>query len=77
MSAYKKLRIKFLTDRMCEAKLDGCTLRATDVHHKKGRIGDNMLDVNHWLGVCRTCHNWIENHPDESYELGFSKKRLE
>jgi hypothetical protein len=77
MSAYKKLRIKFLTDRMCEAKIYNCTLKATDVHHKKGRIGDNMLDTTHWLAVCRSCHNWIENNPEESKELGFSTNRLE
>ena len=76
MNEYKKLRIKFLSEKMCQAKIYNCSLRPTDVHHMKGRIGDNLLDTSNWLAVCRSCHNWIENNPEESKELGFSKNRL-
>ena len=76
-SAYTKLRKEFFKDKsVCKAKIHNCTLRATDIHHMKGR-GQYLLDTSTWLPVCRSCHNWIENNPEDSYDLGFSLKRLE
>ncbi len=75
---YTKKRRKFLKDNpICHAKIHKCSLHATDFHHKHGRIGDNMFETTHCLSVCRSCHNWIENNPEESKELGFSTNRLE
>ena len=72
---YSKRRIKYLTDKpICHAKIHKCSIHATDVHHKKGR-GEFHLDESTWLPVCRNCHMWIETHPIESYELGFSQSR--
>ena len=69
---YSKLRAEFLLNRqMCHAKIHNCTLKAADVHHMKGR-GKYLLDQTTWLPVCRNCHMWIEEHPQESKELGFS-----
>tara|TARA_R100000479_G_C6341500_1_gene185507 strand:- start:146 stop:553 length:408 start_codon:yes stop_codon:yes gene_type:complete len=74
--AYSKIRKKFMLNKpVCEAGLPGCTVEATDVHHKKGR-GQYHLDVNTWLSVCRSCHTWIEEHPKEAIELGYSEKRI-
>jgi len=73
--AYTKLRKKFMEEKpMCEAALPGCTGQSTDVHHKKGR-GQYHLMVSTWLSVCRHCHTYIEEHPAEAIELGFSEKR--
>lgn len=75
--AYSKLRKKFLEEKpMCEAALPGCSGQSTDVHHKKGR-GRHHLAVSTWLSVCRTCHTYIEEHPAEAQELGFSEKRID
>jgi hypothetical protein len=72
---YTKLRKEFLLKRpMCQAKLHHCSLKSTDVHHMKGR-GKYHLDTSTWLSVCRNCHNWIEVHPEEAKELGFSHSR--
>jgi hypothetical protein len=30
-----------------------------------------------WLGVCASCHEYIELHPNEAKELGFSVNRLD
>jgi hypothetical protein len=60
----------------CQARLQGCSLQSTDVHHKKGR-GLHYLDKLTWLSVCRSCHTWIELHPKEAKELNFSLNRLE
>lgn len=74
-SEYSKLRKKFLDDKpMCEAHVFKCTLKSTDVHHKKGR-GKYHLDTSTWLSLCRNCHNWIENNPENAKELGFSENR--
>ena len=73
--AYTKLRRKFMEEKpMCEAALPGCNGQSTDVHHKKGR-GKYHLSASTWLSVCRQCHMYIEEHPKEAIELGFSEKR--
>ena len=77
MDIYGKLREAFLVVKPhCEAKLVGCTVKSTDVHHKAGRVGDNYLKVGTWLSVCRSCHKFIEKNPIEAKELGFSESRL-
>lgn len=77
MDKYGLLRDAFITAKpRCEAKLVGCTGVSTDVHHKAGRVGDNYLKIGTWLAVCRSCHTWIETHPLEAKELGFSEFRL-
>ena len=73
---YSKLRIEFLIDKPnCMASLPGCTLRAAEIHHKKGR-GKYHNDITTWLSVCRICHNWIELNPIDAQELGLSIKRI-
>lgn len=71
---YFKLRTIFLNKHSaCEFK--DCQHYSTDVHHKRGR-GIYYLDCSTWMAVCRNHHTWIETHPKESYELGYSELRL-
>lgn len=73
---YKKVRVEFLkTYPLCKANLQGCTRLSTQVHHKKGRVGDLLTDTTHFLSVCHNCHHWIELHPVEAKEKGFSLQR--
>ena len=74
---YQAKRIIFPQEHpMCEAHLPGiCKEYSTDVHHKEGRVGELLLDETKWLSVCRPCHDWIETHPAEAQERGFSLKR--
>jgi len=75
-AAYNVIRKAYLeTHSMCEAHLAGCATYATDIHHKAGR-GMLTLDSTTFLAVCRSCHQWIETHPKESKDLGFSIERL-
>jgi AMMECR1 domain-containing protein len=77
MDEYSKKRLAFLSlHQHCQAHLVGCTGTSTDVHHKAGRVGDNYLNMNTWLAVCRDCHTYIETHPEEAKELGLSESRL-
>jgi hypothetical protein len=74
---YSVLRKEFLkANPECEARLKNCRGEATDVHHRAGRIGENLLDTETWLAVCRPCHLWIESHPVASKQLGLSESRL-
>lgn len=74
---YLKSRLIFLNEHQkCEAGLTGCRIWATEVHHKRGRIGRLLLNILYWLAVCRVCHRWIEEHPEEAKEKGFSLNRL-
>jgi hypothetical protein len=77
-AGYAKLRKVFFSDPKnlsCKAQLHGCTYDATDVHHKKGR-GIYLIDISTWLAVCRSCHHWIEENPEEAKNLGLSESRL-
>jgi hypothetical protein len=71
---YSKVRKDFLlSSPTCQAKLPNqCTIHTTDVHHMKGRIGELLTNPQYFLAVCRACHTWIELHPKEAKELGFS-----
>lgn len=75
-AVYSKLRKDYLClHSFCQAKLPGiCNYNATDVHHKKGR-GKYYLITTTWLAVCRQCHDWIETHPNDAKELGYSENR--
>lgn len=74
---YAKKRKAYLTDNdVCLAFLEGCTLQATDVHHKKGRCGNLLTDENYFLAVCRNCHHVLETSPKLAKELGLSISRL-
>jgi hypothetical protein len=76
MDEYSKKRTAFLAlNPICQAKVYNCSVKATDVHHKAGR-GENHNNINTWLAVCRSCHKWIEENPEDAKELGFSKSRL-
>lgn len=77
LKIYKVLRNDFLKDnKVCRCGRKGCKRRATDVHHKKGRIGWLLNAVEFWLPTARVCHTWINEHPKEAMELGLTISRL-
>lgn len=77
LKIYKKERKAYLKLHPdCAAKLNGCTGKANQVHHKKGRVGKLFLDKKHWLGVCMNCHLKLEPNPNEAKEKGLSESRL-
>lgn len=73
-----KLRNEFLNDlEFCQAHIKGiCDFMPTEVHHRAGRTGALLTDVSKFLGVCMPCHRWIELHPKEAKEHGYSLSRL-
>ena len=75
---YSAKRKIFLNDNpICQAHIQGiCTSHATQCHHKKGRLGNDLVDETYWLAVCHACHEYIENHREFAMEKGFSVKRI-
>lgn len=77
MRDYSKVRKDFLLENpYCQARIPGCMIEATEVHHSKGRIGDLLTDTAHFVAICRSCHHYVEGHPTEAKEMGLSKSRL-
>lgn len=79
---YSLLRKQFLEkpeNSTCAAKLPGICLGSfkqdLTVHHKKGRIGSNLLDTTTWISLCLSCHDWVETHPYEARQLGLSETK--
>jgi hypothetical protein len=73
---YTKLRKQQLNKYpVCQANIYNCTIKSTDIHHMQGR-GKYYLDISTWLCVCRNCHVWITEHPEDAKELNLSKSRL-
>ena len=73
---YLKLRERYLTDNsLCKVKVQGCSSNATDVHHT--HAGSNRdafyLVQSTWIPVCRNCHNWIHEHPEEARIMNYLK----
>lgn len=67
---YKIIRDKFMQEN---PRCERCGAPATENHHKNGRNGLRLLDVNYFMAVCRNCHRWIHEHPKESREKGWLK----
>lgn len=70
---YKKIRKQFLVDHpKCE--VEGCRKVAVEVHHKAGRVGENLF--NDLLAVCSGHHRMIETQPQWAKDNGYSISRL-
>ncbi len=75
MAIYNREVAVFLAGKNCEAHvlIFGQTrkpARATENHHKRGRISLLLLDKRYWTAICRECHNWIRDHVEEARKLG-------
>lgn len=78
---YAKIRQKFLLNKWCAYHGKPCL--PTDIHHAMGRVGfaDDqeiplLVDVRYFVPVCREAHLWIEEHPKQAKERGYSESRL-
>lgn len=74
---YKKGRDKYLLEHpVCEMRLDNCKIKATQVHHKKGRVGKLLTEEAHFIAACENCHRTVEDNPGMAKKLGLSESRL-
>lgn len=74
---YSQMREDFLRmTKECEVKVNKfCTNKPETIHHKRGR-GKYFLAPETWLPCCMSCHQYIEQHPKEAKEKGWSESRL-
>lgn len=72
---YSKKNKQYLIDHpICE--VFGCCVKSTEIHHKKGRVGDLLTDEQYFMAVCGDHHRKIELHPSWAKEMGYSLNRL-
>jgi len=73
LRTYRQLRRLYLDQHpFCEV----CkTAHATDIHHKGDgegpKRGSNTNKVEHWMAVCRPCHDRIENNKSWARSQGY------
>lgn len=62
---------------ICQARIKCSGALTNEVHHKRGRGKEYMLDSTTYLACCSDCHRWINEHHEQATALGFSESRLE
>jgi len=72
-ATYKQVREKFLGNnpicQVCRCKM------ASQVHHRRGRFGDRLNEVEFFLAVCFECHERIHHNPVWAYAKDYMVKR--
>ncbi|NBO61650.1 MAG: HNH endonuclease [Flavobacteriia bacterium] len=64
---YTKLREEYLKHNpVCDA----CGGRATEIHHKRGRFQERLLDKDFFSPLCRGCHQKVHMEPKWAYSVG-------
>lgn len=59
----------------CEARTPDCDGALHQVHHRKGRDGELIDELDLLIGVCVSCHRYIHGNPTISYQRGWMVKR--
>lgn len=75
-SAYTKKANRWKDGKKCALHGHSNCVGMITVHHKRGRIGELLMNEKYWLPVCIGHHRYIEDHPEESYRNGCSELRL-
>lgn len=44
---------------------------ATDIHHRKGRVGSLLCDTKWWMALCRVDHDKVHNNVAWAKEKGY------
>ena len=72
---YPKLKKKYMEEhQVCE--FEDCYEAATDLHHMGGRVGENLVNVNKFMAVCRKHHIEINDNPLWALVEGYTVSRL-
>jgi len=73
LEKYYLLRDLYFKDNpICE--FPGCSSREITLHHKRGRIGENLFKD--FCSLCIQHHEYCESHPKEAQEMSLSYSRL-
>lgn len=75
--AYRKIVKEMLAENPnCEIKEEGCEKVATGLHHQKKRTPATFLDKRYLIRSCNNCNLWVELHPLEAIEKGYSLSKF-
>ena len=75
LKEYRIVRDGYLaSNKICEHP--ECKNLSEDLHHAKGRVGNLLTDVRYFKALCRRCHRWVEDNPEQAKALGLSLSRL-
>lgn len=76
LRTYRILRDEYFKEHpVCE--FPGCCSTDVTLHHKKGRIGKLLTDIQYFCSLCQEHHLRVETHPKEAREMKLSFKRLD
>ena len=50
---------------------------AVSIHHKEGRLAENLTDTTKFLGVCVDCDAKVHGNPEWAYSMGYMLRRIE
>lgn len=48
---------------------------ATQIHHRRGRVGPDLLNYKDFVALCQECHEWVHANPSEAMLQGWLKSR--
>lgn len=65
---YKIIRQVYLLNHPLCAR---CGDPSTEVHHTNGRNDDRLNDKEFFMSSCRSCHEWIHDHPKQARKEGW------
>lgn len=72
---YSKVRAAYLeVFPVCEVW--NCGNKSTSIHHVRGRVGNLLTDINHFMAVCDLCHKYIHENVAWSYHQGYMEGRI-
>ena len=69
MTAYDRLKRSWLIDKAC-ARCGHNFYGEVGVHHSRGRMGNLLNEMKHWIPLCFRCHRWVHDHIAESRKMG-------
>lgn len=68
---YRKQRERFLDAHPWCQFPDGCDRPTAVVHHRRGRFGSRLNDVEWWAASCVEHNDYAETHTGHSLEIGW------
>jgi len=68
---YNKVRKQYLLDN---PKCEKCNNSdSIEIHHTNSRTGDRLIDTFYFMAICRPCHLYVHENPEESRKKGWLK----
>lgn len=77
-SIYSIIHFEYLAlpeNKICRAQLNGCSHKATQIHHTFLRTGYYLIMSKRFFPICSNCHDFVNEDSDEAIRLGISVSR--